>query len=70
MVSGEALTPNRLVSSFPQPMSDLPIPHSTIMEFFDLVMKKLLVLGIRRLSRVRNSQNHLETEEHINVIRG
>lgn len=70
MVSGEALTPNCLVSSFPQTMSDLAIPHPTIMEFFDLVEKKLLVLGIRGLSRVRNSQNHLETEKHIDVIGG
>ena len=36
-----------LVTPLPQPFRNLAIPHTTVMEFLDGVMKELLVFGVR-----------------------
>ena len=56
-----------LVPFLPQPLCDLAIPHTTVMEFLDPVMKELLVLGIRGNPECRGSQGCGETEVIIYV---
>ena len=43
----EPLTPDCLVTPLPQPFRNLAIPHTTVMEFLDPIVKELLVFGVR-----------------------
>jgi hypothetical protein len=56
------------VSLLIQPFSNLPIPHTTVLEVLDGIVKELLVVGIGCNEKVLGLQNHIETEKHINVI--
>mgnify|MGYP000397969952 CR=1 FL=1 len=64
----EPLSPDCLVTPLPQPFRNLAIPHTTVMEFLDGIVKELLIVGIGCNEEVSSLQNHIETEEHINVI--
>ena len=67
MISKETLSSDRLIFSL-SIIEQLSIPHSTVMEFLNLVVEKFLVIGVAYILGKTNSQYHLETEEHINVI--
>ena len=43
----EPLSPDCLVTPLPQPFRNLAIPHTTVMEFLDPIVKELLVFGVR-----------------------
>ena len=43
----EPLSPDCLVTPLPQPFRNLAIPHATVMEFLDPIVKELLVFGVR-----------------------
>ena len=59
-----------LVSVFIQPDRNLTIPHTFIVKVFDGVVKELLIFGIGCNEKVSSLQNHIETEEDIDIIRG
>ena len=63
----EPLSPDRLVTPLPQPFRNLAIPHTTVMEILDRVMKELLVFGVRGNPECGSSQGCGETEVIINV---
>ena len=59
-----------LVSVFIQPDRNFLIPHTSIVKVFDGVVKELLIFGIGCNEKVLRLQNHIETEEDIDIIRG
>jgi len=66
----ESFPSGGLVSFLIQPDRNLLIPHTSIVKVFDGVVKELLIFGIGCNEKVSSLQNHIETEEHINVIGG
>ncbi len=64
----ESFPSGRLVSFLIQPDRNFLIPHTSIVKVFDGVVKELLIFGIGCNEKVSSLQNHIETEEHINVI--
>jgi len=70
VISVEPFSSGGLVSILIQPFSNLPIPHTTVLEVLDGIVKELLIVGIGCNEKVLGLQNHIETEEHIYFIGG
>ena len=68
MISVEPFSSGGLLLILIQPFSNLPIPHTTVLEVLDGIVKELSIVGIGCNEKVLRLQNHIETEEHINVI--
>ena len=49
-----------------QPMTNLPIPHPSVMEFSNLRIKKVLVFRGRWNKKVQTSNGHLHTDVRFN----
>ena len=64
----ELLTSWGLVFILIQPLCNLTISQTIIMEVLDDIVQFGLVVGVRVDEEISSGQNHLETEEHINVI--
>lgn len=66
----ELLTSWGLVFILIQPLCDLTISQTIIMEVLDDIVQFGLVVGVRVDEEISSGQNHLETEEYIDVIGG
>ena len=66
----ELLTCWGLVFILIQPLCNLTISQTIIMEVLDDIVQFGLVVGVRVDEEISSGQNHLETEEHIDVIGG
>ena len=64
------LTSWGLVFILIQPLCDLTISQTIIMEVLDDIVQFGLVVGVRVDEEISSGQNHLETEEYIDVIGG
>ncbi len=64
----ELLTSWGLVFILIQPLCDLTISQTIIMEVLDDIVQFGLVVGVRVDEEISSGQNHLETEEYIDVI--
>ena len=70
VISVEPFSSGRLVSILIQPDRNILQPHTTVLEVLDGIVKELLIVGIGCNEKVASLQNHIETEEHIHIIRG
>jgi len=70
VISVEPFSSGRLVSILIQPDRNILQPHTTVLEVLDGIVKELLIVGIGCNEKVSSLQNHIETEEHIHIIRG
>ena len=63
----KSLTSLCLVSSLVKPLRKFTISQTFLVQVLDDIAKFRLVVGVCCKNEISSSQNHLETEEHINV---